>query len=255
MEFYFLKFIKFLLSPLNIIFIFSLIFFILIIFSNCSKLIKNLAKILIVIYLTFFYLPLSDLILNKIEDFIKPSNCPAAELKGVVVMGAKFSDGLISKQRNQINPNNRFDKAIEIYNKNPRLLILFTGSSYKKNAESWSESEQAKKYFLNKGVRSENLIIEDQSKTTYQNASNSKIILDNNKGNWGLITSAAHMPRAYYVFAKQGAILEPIPVNYRTGKIRLAPTDMLNLSRSLYNWEVITHECLGLIYYKLSNKL
>ncbi len=256
MEFYLLKFIEFFLSPLSIIFIFSLIFFILIIFSNCSILIKNVAKILIVIYLTFFYLPLSDLILSKIEDFIKPSNYPVAQLKGVVIMGGEGNllDEIISKERNQLKSNNRLDKGLEIYNKNPKLLILFTGNSYTKYLNGWSESEQAKRYFINKGVRSENLIIENQSKNTYQNVLNSKILLDN-RGNWGLITSAAHMPRAYYTFAKQNLILEPIPINYQTGKNRLAPTDIFNLERSLSNWEIIVHESFGLIYYKLSNKL
>ncbi len=67
------------------------------------------------------------------------------------------------------------------------------------------------------GVRSDNLIFENKSRNTFENIIYSKDIIKTNKGTWGLITSASHMPRSYFGFKKQGLILEPISVDYRTG--------------------------------------
>ncbi len=47
----------------------------------------------------------------------------------------------------------------------------------------------AKKFFLEQGVRSENLIFENKSRSTFENINYSKDIIKNNKGTWGLITS------------------------------------------------------------------
>ncbi len=75
----------------------------------------------------FGYTPLSNFLLNKIEDFIKPSKYPVQQLKGVVVLGGSFNSGLQSKERNEILLNSsaeRLTKVLEIYNKNPKILIL-----------------------------------------------------------------------------------------------------------------------------------
>ncbi len=96
----------------------------------------------------------------------------------------------------------RLTKALEIYNKNPKLLILFSGFSNELKPQGWSESDMAKKFFLEQGVRSENLIFENKSRNTFENIIYSKDIIKTNKGTWGLITSASHMPRSYFAFQK-----------------------------------------------------
>ena len=257
MEFYVSKIANYLLEPLYILSFFLLILIFLLLFTNFKKLIFFFVKLLLILFLFFGYTPLSNFVLSKIEDFIKPSKYPVQQLKGVVVLGGSFNSGLQSKERNEVLLNSsaeRLTKVLEIYNKNPKILILFSGFSGKLKPQGWSESDMEKKFFLEQGVRLENLIFENKSRNTFENIIYSKDIIKINKGAWGLITTASHMPRSYFGFKRQGLILEPISVDYRTGT---SPIFWINfdIKKGLENWDIILHEVFGISYYKVTGKI
>jgi len=257
MEFYIAKVANYLLEPLYILSFFLLILIFFILFTNLKKLNNFCAKFLLILFIFFGYTPLSNFILNKIEDFIKPSKHPVQQFKGVVILGGSFSSGLQSKERNEVLLNSsaeRLTKALEIYNKNPKILILFSGFSNELKPQGWNESDMAKKFFLEQGVKSENLIFENKSRNTFENISYSKDIIKNFKGTWGLITSASHMPRSYLGFKKQGLILEPIIVDYKTGTSQIFWINF-DIGIGLSNWSTILHEVIGIFYYKITNKI
>ena len=257
MEFYVAKVANYLLEPLYILSFFLIILIFLLLFTNLKKLTIFCAKFLLILFLFFGYTPLSNFLLNKLEDFIKPSKYPVQQLKGVIVLGGSFNSGLQSKERNEVLLNSsaeRLTKVLEIYNKNSKVLILFTGFSGELKPQGWSESDMAKKFFLERGVRSENLIFENKSRNTFENIIYSKDIIKTNKGTWGLVTSASHMPRSYFGFKKQGLILEPISVDYRTGTSSIFWINF-DIKKGLENWNIISHEVVGIFYYKITGKI
>ena len=257
MEFYIAKVANYLLEPLYILSFFLLILIFLILFTNFKKLTIFSAKLLLILFLFFGYTPLSNFLLNKLEDFIKPSKYPVQQLKGIVVLGGSFNSGLQSKERNEVSLNSsaeRLTKVLEIYNKNPKILILFTGFSGELKPQGWSESDMAKKFFLEQGVRLENLIFENKSRNTFENINYSKDIIKNYKGTWGLITSASHMPRSYFGFKRQGLILEPIIVDFKTGTSPIFWISF-NIGSGLSNWSTLLHEVVGISYYKITGKI
>jgi uncharacterized SAM-binding protein YcdF (DUF218 family) len=257
MEFYIAKVINYLLEPLYILSFFLIILIFLLLFTNSKKLTIFFAKFLLILFLFFGYTPLSNFLLNKLEDFIKPSKYPVLQLKGIVVLGGSFNSGLQSKERNEVLLNSsaeRLTKVLEIYNKNPKILILFTGFSGELKPQGWTESDMAKKFFLEQGVRSENLIFENKSRNTFENINYSKDIIKNYKGTWGLITSASHMPRSYFGFKRQGLILEPIIADYRTGTSSIFWINF-DIKKGLENWNIILHEVVGIFYYKITGKI
>ena len=257
MEFYLSKILNFFINPFYILFIIILIQLFIIFFIESKKLIIFFSKIFLILFLFFGYSPLSNFLLCKLEDYIQPSKYPIPQLTGVIVLGGSFETGLQSKERNQVFLNSsaeRLTKTLEIYKKNPRILILFSGFSNEFKPQGWSESDIAKKFFIEQGVRIDNLIFENQSRNTFENIKYSKDIIANYKGTWGLITSASHMPRSFFTFKKQGLILEPISVDYKTGTSR---TFWINfdISSGLTNWNIIFHELIGITYYKVTNKI
>ena len=257
MEFYIAKITNYLLEPLYILSFFLLILIFFLLFTNFKKLTIFSAKFLLILFLFFGYTPLSNFLLNKLEDFIKPSKYPVQQLKGIVVLGGSFNSGLQSKERNEVLLNSsaeRLTKVLEIYNKNPKILILFTGFSGELKPQGWSESDMAKKFFLEQGVRSENLIFENKSRNTFENINYSKDIIKNYKGTWGLITSASHMPRSYFGFKRQGLILEPIIVDFKTGTSPIFWISF-NIGSGLSNWSTLLHEVVGISYYKITGKI
>ena len=257
MEFYLSKILNFFINPLYILALIILVQLFIIFFMESKKLVIFFSKLFLILFLFFGYNPLSNFLLSKIEDYIQPSKYPVQQLTGVIVLGGSFNSGLESKERNEVSLNSsaeRLTKALEIYKKNPRLLILFSGFSGELKPQGWSESDMAKKFFLDQGVKLDNLIFENQSRNTFENIKYSKDIIANHKGTWGLITSASHMPRSFFTFKKQSLILEPIIVDYKTGTNRMFWINF-DISSGLNNWSVILHELIGISYYKFTNKI
>jgi uncharacterized SAM-binding protein YcdF (DUF218 family) len=257
MEFYLSKILIFFINPLYILSLIILIQLFIIFFIQSKKLVVFFSKLFLILFLFFGYSPLSNFLLNKIEDYIQTSKYPVQQLTGVIVLGGSFNSGLESKERNEVSLNSsseRLTKALEIYKKNPRILILFSGFSGELKHQGWSESDMAKKFFLDQGVKIDNLIFENQSRNTFENIKYSKDIIANYKGTWGLITSANHMPRSFFTFKKQGLILEPINVDYKTGTSRMFWINF-DISSGLSNWSIIFHEFIGIVYYKVTNKI
>ena len=257
MEFYLSKILNFFINPLYILSIIILIQLFIIFFTESKKLIFFFSKLFLILFLFFGYNPLSNFLLSKIEDYIQPSKYPIQQLTGVVVLGGSFEKGSESKERNEVFLNSsaeRLTKALEIYKKNPRILILFSGFSNSIKPQGWSESDMAKKFFLDQGVRIDNLLFENQSRNTFENIKYSKDIIANYKGTWGLVTSANHMPRSFFAFKKQGLILEPIHVDYKTGTSRMFWINF-DISSGLRNWGIVLHELVGISYYRLTNKI
>jgi uncharacterized SAM-binding protein YcdF (DUF218 family) len=257
MEFYIAKVANILLDPLYILSFSLLVLVFLLLFTNLKKVIIFFTKFLLILFLFFGYTPLSSFLLSKIEDFIKPSRYPIQQLTGIIVLGGSFGLELESKERNEILLNDsaeRLTKALEIYKKNPKVLILFSGYSNKLKPTDWNETDIAKKFFLDQGVRFENLIFENQSRNTFENIKYSKDIIAKYKGTWGLITSASHMPRSYYTFKRQGLILEPIIVDYKTGTSQIFWINF-DIKKGLVHWKLILREIVGISYYKITSKI
>jgi len=257
MEFYLSKIFNFFINPLNILFLIILIQLFIIFFVESKKKIIFFSKLFLVLFLFFGYNPLSNFLLNKMEDYIQPSKYPVQQLNGVIILGGSFNSGLKSKERNEVFLNSsaeRLTKTLEIYKKNPKILILFSGFSRELKPQGWSESDMAKKFFIDQGVKIDNLIFDNQSRNTFENIKYSKDIINNYKGTWALITSANHMPRSFFAFKKQGLILEPISVDYKTGTSRIFWINF-DIVSSLSNWNIILHELIGIAYYKVTNKI
>ena len=257
MEFYIAKVVNSLLEPLYILSFFLIILIFLLLFTNSKKLTIFFAKFLLILFLFFGYTPFSNFLLNKIEDFIKPSKYPVQQLTGVIILGGSFDLYLESKERNEVLLNStaeRITKALEIYNKNPKILILYSGATDTYKSSKLANNRIPEKFFLSVGVKSGNIIHENQSRNTFENVKYSKDIIASNKGTWGLITSASHMPRCYFGFKKEGLILEPISVDYRTGVSSLFWMDF-DIKKGLQNWNIILHEVVGIFYYKITGKI
>jgi uncharacterized SAM-binding protein YcdF (DUF218 family) len=257
MEFYLSKILNFFVNPLYILCLILLIHLFIIFFIQSKKLVIFFSKLLLILFLFFGYSPLSTFLLSKMEDYIQISKYPVQQLTGVIVLGGSFNSGFQSKERNEVSLNSsaeRLTKVLEIYKKNPRLLILSSGFSRELKPQGWSDSDMAKKFFIDQGVKIDNLIFENQSRNTFENIKYSKDIIANHKGTWGLITSASHMPRSFFTFKKQGLILEPISVDYKTGTSRIFWINF-DISSGLTNWNIIFHELIGIVYYKVTNKI
>lgn len=255
LEFYSTKLINIILNPLNFFFI-LFFFLILCIFFNRTKL-KKLSFFLFLYAIFIGYVPLSYVIISKIENYYKTIDVLNENFDGLIVMGGAFNAGVITKERQDISLNDaseRLFKAIEILKVKPNLIIVHTGFSGELNTSGWNESEMAKLFFLKQGLNLQNFIFEDKSRNTFENAMyTSKILKKHKEKKWGLITSAIHMPRSMLAFKKNSIILHPIPTDYISGTSNI-PWFSFSLVNGFNNWSKIIHEVVGIVYYKIRYK-
>ena len=119
----------------------------------------------------------------------------------VIIHGCGLLEGSrISKLLQQ-----RLDKAIEIYHKDPTPPMMLP-SGGKGSDEHVSESEAMAQYLLDNGIPIDRLLIENLSATTMENLKNSKEIIDRREGRkyTALVTSNYHVYRCLSYCRKIG---------------------------------------------------
>ena len=154
---------------------------------------------------------------------------------------------------------NRITEAIRLYRlgKVKKLYILGESAfSYKKGI---TYAPQFKEYMLQMGVNPEDIILEQNSRTTRENIINLKqLFKDQNLGhiNALLITSGWHMRRALKGFKNAGFTQEdaaglmqitPYAVDVPSLPSRLEWTDFLPTWKAVQNWQMLIHEIVGIL--------
>jgi uncharacterized SAM-binding protein YcdF (DUF218 family) len=149
----------------------------------------------------------------------------------------------------------RLFQALELYHRGRLKQIMFTGGSGSIRYPDHKEGAYVKKYLQTIHVPDSALIIENESKNTYENAVFSKKILDSLqfKGSILLITSAFHMPRALATFKKAGYTnVTPYITNRMSGPRRFDwDFCLLPNAEALSNLNLLIHEWIGYMVYKM----
>ena len=148
----------------------------------------------------------------------------------------------------------RLMAGIKLYKTGKAKKLMISSGSGQVMKPDEKEALYLEKYLLEIGIPTEDLIIESESKNTKENAVLCAEILNKKykKGNYLLVTSAFHMPRAKRCFKKAGLAITPFSVDHQAGprKYLLDHLFIPNVD-SLRRWQMLIKEWLGLITYKM----
>ncbi|MBA3682225.1 MAG: YdcF family protein [Bacteroidetes bacterium] len=149
----------------------------------------------------------------------------------------------------------RLFQILPLYYKGRVNKFIFTGGSGSIEFPNDKEGVYVKKYLKAVTIPDSAMIIESESKNTYENAVFTKKMLDSLKikGNFLLVTSAYHMPRSLAVFKKAGFTnLTPYLTNRVSGVRRYTPDHLfIPNPDALFSLQILIHEWLGYIVYKI----
>jgi uncharacterized SAM-binding protein YcdF (DUF218 family) len=160
-----------------------------------------------------------------------------SSFEGIIILGGNFSLQHSTKERPIFNlAASRLFEGILLAKKYPDKKIIFTGTKL--------EADLTKKYFEEFGIERDRMFIDDTAKNTSDNAKNvRKLLGEDIKKTWVLVTSAFHMKRSALLFKEQGIHIIPYPIDYHAEK-----NYRFSLSKNGFlHWYAISKEFLGLL--------
>jgi uncharacterized SAM-binding protein YcdF (DUF218 family) len=250
MFFFFSKVLTFLFSPL-------VWFFVLIIWSFKTK-IEGRKRKLQITALIFLYLCSNSFV---VDEFARAWEFHTADF---YLMGTKYDVAVVLGGIGRIDMRQkRFDfqysadrlfQTLELYHKGRVKKILFTGGSGSIRYPEHKEAIYVKKYLSSIKIPDSSVIIESNSKNTYENAVFSKKIIDSLKlKSVLLVTSAYHMQRSMQVFKKAGyGNITPYVTNRISGPRRFEWDHcLIPNAEALYTLNYLIHEWIGSVVYKV----
>lgn len=153
----------------------------------------------------------------------------------------------------------RIWQAISLYKKGKIDKILITGDTGYVTDRGLHEAKQMKEVLVSWGIPAHDILSEEQSKNTYENAVESAKLLKRKlpkAKHLLLITSATHMRRAMACFKHAGLKCTSFSTDHYTGPKRSYFWDQYIIPNwgNFGCWEQLTKESFGYVVYKLTNK-
>ncbi|MBK9638880.1 MAG: YdcF family protein [Bacteroidetes bacterium] len=148
----------------------------------------------------------------------------------------------------------RLLQALQLYHDKKIKKILLSGGSGFVNFQDWKESGLIASVLLKSGVPEKDILLENGSRNTYENASLSNDILKDKKygTRFLLITSAFHMRRSLLCFEKVNLKVEPFSVDTRSATyINTLDKIIQPDAECLTQWDLLLHEWIGILMYKM----
>ena len=222
-------------------------------FARKPKLKKALTAIIIVFVLFFG----NDVIFTNVVNAWQPKPVvipPQTVYEAGILLGGiagfdKYGRGFLN------TASDRLTEACILYKTGRIKKIIISGGAVYNDRPTEAPFLQTKMIEL--GVPASDIIIEQRSRTTFENATFTRRIVDSMhlSGPFVLVTSAFHLPRAQRVFAKAGFVVIGFPSDYRIIERKFDFDDYV--FPKLYvigSWGEFLKEIVGLWGYTLFNK-
>ena len=250
MIFFLSKTLWLLLNPFNL---FLLLIFLSLLgkFFNYYRLSKIIFSFILVLFLISVVLPSGSFLIYLLEkNFHSQVNLPE-KIDGILIL-AGATDPFLSKEHKTISLNGSAERLIEsvqLINKYPMAKVIFAGGSGSLEYPELSHSEVAKKFFSLFDIDINKIYFENKSRNTYENILFAKERFNPNiNEKWIIVTSAFHLTRAMNIGKKLNWQFIPYATDFKAPKKFLWKFNK-NLFINLQEFDLASHEWLGLIYY------
>lgn len=145
--------------------------------------------------------------------------------------------------------------AARLYHaKSPRTVIV-SGGKVDPEVAGPAVAEAMAAFLVQLGVRQANLVVEKDSRNTYENAvATAELLKERSLQSVVLVTDGGHLPRARACFARQGVEVYPHsthpPRRFELGLGSFIPNPMaaLDVQGALHEW-------LGFVWYRLNGRI
>jgi uncharacterized SAM-binding protein YcdF (DUF218 family) len=242
------KLLGFLVSPTIIAFIFFLLGFV-----QLKR--KKKFHVLFIIGFSILILFTNEFIFKNFASIweISPVNKKKTGAYSLGIVLGGFSNYNEKNEKIDFTANaDRILQTIDLYKTGKISKIIISGGSGRVVGFKFKESEYVSQYLKNLGIPDIDIIIENRSRNTHENALFTKTVLKDSVINRKilLITSASHMRRAKACFIKVGFSVD----TYSTNSLILQNTNWFDYHfipkpYLLSDWENLCREIIGYLSY------
>ncbi|MDY7013863.1 MAG: YdcF family protein [Cyanobacteriota bacterium] len=205
----------------------------------------------------------SNALVRSLESRNLPNTLPQAD--AIVILGGSLRP--VSPPRTTVEVSEQGDRvlyAAYLYKQKKAPYIIASGGRVQWRGGGPSEALDMANFLTEIGVPRDAILLEPDSLNTYQNAVNTRQILQRrNFKRVLLVTSALHMPRAIAIFKKQGVDAIPAPTDFLVTELLLEETNsgegfILNVLPEVDRMQRFTQalkEYIGFAIYRLKGWL
>jgi uncharacterized SAM-binding protein YcdF (DUF218 family) len=216
-----------------------------------SRLGRGLLTVGIGGFVAVFLLPLDQWALLPLEDRFPRPLQPPAHVDGIVVLGGATIPELTAVRGIPAlnSAAERMTETVALARRYPSARVVFTGGQGALFPGALDEADVARELFTDLGLPPERLVLESDSRTTWENAAYTKALVQPKPGEtWLMVTSADHMARGIGAFRAVGWDTLAWPVSYKSGRsLRLWLPG--SLGTRLHMLDEAAHEWVGLFAY------
>jgi uncharacterized SAM-binding protein YcdF (DUF218 family) len=203
------------------------------------------------------FLPVGAALLRPLEDRFPVQSLDMPAPDGIIVLGGGM-DERIGAARGQPQFNDageRMTAGVALARAFPKAKLVFSGGTGSLIPQEETEADAARKIWRELGVPDSQMLFEDKSRNTYENALFTQELAHPAAGErWLLVTSAWHMPRAIGIFRALGMNPVAFPVDFRTFGTDEDLKPPGDGAMAVRNAETAIREWIGLIVYWLTGK-
>jgi uncharacterized SAM-binding protein YcdF (DUF218 family) len=218
---------------------------------------RKLAVTTLILLALCAFSPLGNFLLYPLESRFPAWDPSHGAPDGIIVLGGSVDTDLSAAHRTPVvaHAADRMLAPAELARKYPKARIVFTGGTANLVSTEAREADYSAPILESLGIPKDRLILERDSRNTWENAIFTKQLVSPKPGErWLLVTSAFHMPRAMGIFRKAGFDVEAYPVDWRMGERDNLFEFNHNGADGLGKTDVSVREWIGLVTYRVMGR-
>jgi len=218
---------------------------------------RKLAVATLILLALSAFSPLGNLLLYPLESRFPAWDPSRGAPDGIIVLGGSVDTDLSAAHRTPVvaYAADRMLAPADLARRYPKARIVFTGGTSNLIATEAREADYSAPILETLGIPKERIILERDSRNTWENAIFTKQMVAPKPGErWLLVTSAFHMPRSMGIFRKAGFDVEAYPVDWRMGGSDELFAFTRNGREGLEKTDVAMREWIGLVAYRVMGR-
>ncbi len=180
------------------------------------------------------------------------------EAQAIVVLGSGVSPADTIRKKAELDQGGirRCVKAAELYSAGKPCPIVVTGGRVESYKTGPVMAEVMRDFLIRQGVSASDIILENESRSTYENATQAAKLLKQKGLDSALIVSdATHLIRGVGCFRKLGMKAYGGGCGYAATDLHITPLSFLPSAGAAAMNQIVFHEWLGLLYYRLRGRI